>query len=150
MRPRTAFEPSTTKKFPVTGDTLMRKVCVTVADSLSPRVDTQRPGNLLESSRLLSKTLEVLTAERQRAHAPAGFPPEHDDPLLVENRQRATKYGVGYREHGNRQTNAGRQNEHCRTRGLEVTAQAPAAKPQIVTSVAQPTHQNHRDIIGPG
>ena len=122
---------------------------LTVANRLSPRIDTQRPSNLLERSRLVSKALEVLRGERQRAHAPAGFSPEHDDALLVENRQRATKHGVGYREHGNRQTDAARQNENDCSRGVQVAGQAPAAKPQILTGVVQPTHQSHPDIIDP-
>ena len=119
-----------------------------VTDGLSPRVDTQGSSHILESARRLSKALEVLARKRQRPHAPAGFAPEHDNALLVENRQRSAQHRISYREDGDRQSDAARQNDHDCSRGFPFTDQPAAAKPQVLAAVMQPTRQRHADIIG--
>ena len=149
VRPRTALEPSTGKKLPVTGEMLTRKVWSPSPNRLRPRFDTDRPRNLLERSRLFSKALEVPRRERQRSHALTALPPEHDDALLVEKWQRPTQHGIGDAEDCDGQADAARENENDCGRRFRLADHSAPAKPQVIASVVQPGRHRHADIIGP-
>ncbi len=120
-----------------------------IPDRLRPRFDTDRPRNLLERSRLMSKALEVPCRERQRPHALAAFPPEHDNALLVEDWERSPQHGIGDAEDCHGQTDAAGENENDCGRRVRLADHSAVATPQVIASVVQPGRQSHRSDCEP-
>ena len=112
-----------------------------VSCCLWPRVGAEGASHLLERPGFPAEAPEVFGGERQVPDAPLSGAPEHDDAILVADRQRLPQDRVADREHRHGEADAKRQ--HPDRGGAEGgrADQRPTREAQILGQIIEPLHR---------